>query len=187
MSKGNVSKMPDYAARDPSDLFLGQADGTFTQGAAQAGIVNFDRGRGAALADFNVDGLLDLVEVNLDAPVRLWRNVGDGTPSSPGAMGHWLGIRLFQPGPNRDAIGALLEVRVGDLTLRRELAVGGGHIGGQLGWTHFGLGPASKADVRVAWPDGEVGPWIGVDANQFVTLERGAGAAQPWDPAQGQP
>jgi hypothetical protein len=36
----------------------------------------------------------------------------------------------------------------------------------------------------VTWPDGEVGPWIGVDANQFVVLERGAGAAQPWDPAQ---
>jgi enediyne biosynthesis protein E4 len=187
VSKGNVSKMPDYASRDPSDLFLGQADGTFAYGAAQAGILAFDRGRGAALADFNVDGLLDLVEVNLDAPVRLWRNVGDGTASSPGAMGSWLGIRVRQTGANRDAIGALLEVRVGDLTLRRELTIGGGHIGGQLGWTHFGLGPASKADVRVTWPDGEVGPWIGVDANQFVTLERGAGASQPWDPAQVQP
>lgn len=187
VSKGNISAEPDYASRDPSDLFLGQPDGTFTYGAAQAGILNFDRGRGAALADFNLDGLLDLVEVNLDAPVRLWRNVGDGTAAGPGAMGSWLGIRLRQPGPNRDAIGALLEVRVGDLTLRRELTIGGGHIGGQLGWTHFGLGPASKADVRVTWPDGEVGPWIGVDANQFVTLERGAGAAQPWDPAQGQP
>ncbi len=187
VSKGNVSKMPDYASKDPSDLFLGQADGTFVYGAAQAGILNFDRGRGAALADFNVDGLLDLVEVNLDAPVRLWRNVGGGTASDPGPMGGWLGIRVRQSGPNRDAIGALLEVRLGDLTLRRELTIGGGHVGGQLGWTHVGLGPASKAETRVTWPDGEVGPWIGVDANQFVTLERGAGSAQPWDPAQGQP
>ncbi len=117
--------------------------------------------------------------------MRLWRSVGDGTASAPGAIGGWLGIRISQPGPNRDAIGSLLEVRLGDLTLRRELTVGGGHIGGQLGWVHFGLGPASSAEVRVAWPDGEVGPWIGVDANQFVTLEWGAGAAQSWDPTEG--
>jgi enediyne biosynthesis protein E4 len=182
VSKGNVDQVPDYASRDPSDLFIGQPNGTFTDAAAQAGILDFDRGRGAALADFNADGLLDLVQVNLDAPVRVWRNVGAGSASRPAPMGSWLGLRLQQPGPNRDAIGALLEVRVGDLTLRRELTVGGGHIGGQLGWTHFGLGPASKADVRVTWPDGNVGPWIGVDANEFAVLERGSAAAQRFDP-----
>ena len=42
-------------------------------------------------------------------------------------------------------------------TLRRELNVGGGHAGGQLGWAHFGLGPANAAEVRVLWPDGEHG------------------------------
>ncbi len=182
VSKGNVSEMPDYASRDPSDLFLGQPDGTFVPGAVEAGILNFDRGRGAALADLNLDGLLDLVEVGLDAPVRLWRSVGDGASPAPGAMGGWLGIRLRQPGPNRDAIGAVLETRVGDLTARRELTVGGGHVGGQLGWTHVGLGPALKADVRVIWPDGEVGPWATVDANQFVILERGAATARAWAP-----
>ena len=36
--------------------------------------------------------------------------------------------------------------------------VGGGHGGGQLGWTHLGLGDAATAEVRVIWPDGEVGP-----------------------------
>lgn len=86
-------------------------------------------------------------------------------------------------GGNRDAIGAVIEVQVGDTVIRRELVVGGGHIGGQLGWVHFGLGTASKAEVRVTWPDGEVGPWIGVDANEFATLERGAATAQRWDPA----
>ncbi|HEY4190942.1 MAG TPA: VCBS repeat-containing protein, partial [Candidatus Limnocylindrales bacterium] len=83
VSKGNVGEVPDYATKDPSNLLLGQPDGTFVEGAPAAGIVSFDRGRGAALVDFNQDGLLDLVEANLGAPVRLWRNVGSGTAEAP--------------------------------------------------------------------------------------------------------
>jgi len=179
VSKGNVEAMPDYAARDPSNLLLGQSDGTFKEGADAAGILDFARGRGAALADFNLDGMLDLVEVNLDAPVMLWRNVGSGDAAHPAPMGHWLTVTLRQPGPNRDAIGAWIEVRVGETTMRRELTVGGGHIGGQLGPAHFGLGPASEAQVRVQWPDGAQGSWIPVKADQPVTIERGASNATP--------
>ncbi len=50
--------------------------------------------------------------------------------------------------------------------------VGGGHIGGQLGPTHFGLGPATEAQVRVQWPDGEQGPWTTVKADQPTIIER---------------
>ncbi len=182
ISKGNVSAVPDYAAKDPSNLLLGQPDGTFKEGADAAGILNYARGRGAALADFNLDGMLDLVEVNLGDPVRLWRNVGSGDPTRPAPMGNWLALQVTQPGPDRDAIGAWVEVKVGDLTLRQELTVGGGHIGGQLGWVHFGLGPANDAQVRVQWPDGETGPWVQVTANQFAIIERGATAARPWQP-----
>ena len=182
MSKGNVGQQPDYAVRDPSDLFIGAADGTFTPGAEQAGIVDFDRGRGAALVDFNVDGLLDLVQVNLDAPVRLWRNVGAGTGGDGLAMGHWLGLALRQPGPNRDAIGAILEVKVGETIQRRELTVGGGHAGGQLGWTHVGLGPGDARRRARHWPDGEVGPWIAVAADQYAMVTRGSDQIAPWAP-----
>ncbi|MGH2477646.1 MAG: CRTAC1 family protein [Candidatus Limnocylindrales bacterium] len=182
VSKGNVGQQPDYAAVDPSDLFIGLPDGTFAYGAEEAGIVDPERGRGAALADFNADGLLDLVQVDLDAPVRLWRNVGAGTAGAPVAMGHWLGLEVRQPGPNPRAIGATLEVRIGEATQRRELTVGGGHAGGQLGWTHVGLGPATRADVRVTWPDGETGPWIGVNADRFVTIDRATGGLEPWLP-----
>ncbi|MDQ5840869.1 MAG: CRTAC1 family protein [Chloroflexota bacterium] len=182
VSKGNVDAQPDYAERDPSNLFLGQPDGTFVEGAEAAGIVTFLRGRGAALTDFNLDGMLDLVEVNFKDRVLLFRNVGAGDATQPMPMGHWLALRLVQPGPNRDAIGAWTEVKIGDLLLRRELTVGGGHVGGQLGWIHFGLGPAADAEVRVQWPDGETGPWIGVRADQFVVLRRGANSAEPWLP-----
>jgi hypothetical protein len=182
VSKGNVGRQPDYAAVDPSDLFLGSADGTFTYAAEAAGIIDPQRGRGAALADFNADGLLDLVQVDLDAPVRLWRNVGAGTGGGAVAMGHWLGLTLRQPGPDRDAIGAILEVKVGETIRRRELTVGGGHAGGQLGPTHVGLGPATRAEVRVTWPDGEIGPWIDVEADQYAMVTRGSDRIGPWAP-----
>ena len=182
VSKGNISAQPDFAARDPSDLFIGQPDGTFVEGADAAGIVTFDRGRGAALADLNMDGMLDLVQVSHGAPVRLWRNVGTGDAAKPAPMGGWLALQLGQPGSNRDAIGAWIEVKAGDSTMRREITVGGGHISGQLGWVHFGLGPARDAQVRVQWPDGETGPWLHVDTNGFYDIERGATAARPWTP-----
>ncbi len=182
VSKGNVGEVPDYAMKDPSNLLLGQPDGTFVEGAPDAGVVSFDKGRGAALADFNQDGLLDLVEANLGAPVRLWRNVGSGSADAPAPMGSWLAVRLSQPGGNRDAIGSVIETKVGDSVQRREVVVGGGHIGGQLGWQHAGLGPAAEAQVRVTWPDGEVGPWMTVAANQFLDIARGATQATPWSP-----
>ena len=182
ISKGNVNQIPDYAIKDPNNLFLGRADGMFIESAEAAGIVSFDRGRGAALADFNDDGLLDLVVANLAAPARVWRNVGAGSADAPAPMGDWLAVRLSQPGANRDAIGAVLETRTPDATSRREIVIGGGHGGGQLGWTHVGLGKADRADVRVTWPDGEVGPWMTTAANGFVEIDRGAATARPWTP-----
>jgi len=178
VSKGNVKAQPGYALRDPSNLLLGRADGTFVEAADTAGVLSFARGRGAALTDFNLDGLLDLVEVNLGDPVKLWRNLGTGAADA----GHWLALELRQAGPNRNAIGAWLEVRVGEATMRREINVGGGHAGGELGWTHVGLGPARGADVRVQWPDGEMGPWQHVDADNFATIERGASEPGLWVP-----
>jgi len=181
VSKGNVDQQPDYASKDPSDLFLGQPDGTFFQAADAAGIVDFARGRGAALADFNLDGLPDLVEVFYDAPVRVWRNTGvAGDTAVPAAPGHWLDLRPTQPGPNRDAVGSWIEVQAGGLTLRREVTIGGGHISGQLGWQHFGLGPATSARVRVTWPDGEVGPWVDALSDEFAVIDRATGQAVPW-------
>ncbi len=186
VSKGNVDEQADYASRDPSDLFLGQPGGTFIQVAEAAGILDYARGRGAALADLNLDGLPDLIEVFYEEPVRIWRNGGvAGTAAELGQTGHWLDVRPTQPGRNRDAIGAWIEVKVGDVTLRRELTIGGGHASGQLGWVHFGLGPADTAEVRVQWPDGTVGPWLHATADRFVIVERDATSLRPWSAPAG--
>jgi len=186
VTKGNVTTQPDYAQKDPTDLLLGQPDGTFKEAADLAGILTFDRGRGAALADFNLDGRLDLVLVSYGAPVRLWRNDGPSAGSEAAAAASWLGLRVGQPGPNRDAIGAVVEVRSGaDGRIdRREVTIGGGHDGGQLGWLHFGLGAAGSAEIRVTWPGGETSDGQRVAANGFYVLERG-GVPVAWTPPGG--
>jgi hypothetical protein len=180
ISKGNVEAQPDHATRDPSNLLIGQPDGTFVEGAPAAGIVGYDRARGAALADLNLDGLLDLVVVNREADARLWRNVGAGDAEQPEPVGHWIAVRVRQRAPNLDAIGAWVEVRTAERTIAREVTVGGGHAGGQLGWLHTGIGAAESAEVRVQWPGGETGPWIPVSADEMVIIERGALEATPW-------
>jgi hypothetical protein len=185
VSKGNVSAQPDFAMKDPNNLFLGQPDGNFIEAADKAGILNYLRGRGAAVADFNMDGMPDLVEVNYGAPVKVWRNVGSGDAAKPARMGNWLSVEATQTGPNRDAIGGWIEVKVGATTMRRELTIGGGHASGELGWTGFGLGSSANAQVRVRWPDGVAGPWINAIANQHVVIDRGATEAQTWTPAKG--
>jgi hypothetical protein len=182
VAKGNVEAQSDFAARDPSNLLLGRPDGTFVEGAEDAGVLNFARARGAALADFNLDGLLDLVVVNRREEVRLWRNVGSGDAAASSPMGRWAALRLEQPGANRDAVGAWVEVRAGGRTMEREVTVGGGHAGGQLGWIHFGLGDAAEAEIRVRWPDGEVGPWMTVPADRFAVVDRSSPEARLWAP-----
>jgi hypothetical protein len=185
ISKGNVDSMPEYAAEDPNNLLLGQPDGTFVEGAVDAGIVHYDRSRGAALVDLNLDGLLDIVEVNRVENANVWRNLGAGDTAGTAPMGNWLAIELSQPDVNVDAIGSWIEVKVGDHVVQREVNIGGGHAGGQLGWIHFGLGTSREAEVRVQWPDGTVGPWMSADANQFVTITPDADVPQTWIPAEG--
>jgi hypothetical protein len=133
--------------------------------------------------DLNLDGLLDLVQVNRRANVSLWRNVGAGTAAAPAPLGNWVAVRLRQSGPNRDAIGAWIEIRAAGRTTQREVTVGGGHAGGQLGWIHVGLGDASDVALRVTWPDGERGPWLRLDAGRFAVLERGEASPRIWTPS----
>jgi hypothetical protein len=183
VTKGNVSAQPDHASKDPSNLLIGQPDGTFVDGGEAAGIVEFAPARGAAVVDLDLDGLLDIVKVNRRENVGLWRNTGIAAATSAGtAAGNWAAIRLHDASPNTDAIGAWVSIKTGDRTIDREVTVGGGHASGQLGWMHLGLGPAEEAQVQVRWPDGEVGPWMTVPAGTFNTIERGAEAPRPWSP-----
>jgi hypothetical protein len=182
VTKGNVDAQVEFAMEDPNNLLLGQANGTFVEGAKAAGFVDYSRSRGAALTDLNLDGALDAIVVERREPVKIWRNTGllaDGTP-----IGGWLAVRLRQPGPNADAIGSWVTVRQNGTVTERELTIGGGHAGGELGWIHFGLGASETAELRVTWPDGTTTPWLSVDADQFVIVDRATDQAEPWSPTQ---
>lgn len=183
ITKGNVDAVPEFAMEDPNNLLLGQPDGTFVEGAGDAGLADMGRSRGAAVVDLNLDGLLDVVVVDRRENVKLWRNLGQESDGDGESTGNWLAVDIKQPGANLDAIGSWIEVQHNDGIIRREVTVGGGHAGGQIGWIHFGLGRASDVGVRVVWPDGEAGPWMGVDANRFIVVERSEAAYREWSPA----
>lgn len=164
IAKGNVDQMPGLAMQDPNNLLMQQADGSFTEAAASAGIATTDRSRGAALADFDGDGRLDLVVMNRRAQMELHRNV---TPET----GNWLAITLAQPGGNRHAIGAAVTVTADNLRQSQQMTIGGGHAGGKAGPLHFGLGTATALEVSVTWPDGSVTKH-NTAANQAITVTR---------------
>ena len=171
IAKGNVDQMPTNAMADPNNLLIQRPDGTFFEAADTAGIATTHRSRGAALADFDGDGALDLVVVNRRAPLELYRNAGPAGAS--------LGLAPRQAGPNGFAIGSFVDIRVGERAETVELTVGGGHGGGRLAPLHVGLGDAGHADVRVTWPDGTRSDWQSLAVGTSTELWREGTALRP--------
>ncbi|WP_299044025.1 CRTAC1 family protein [uncultured Tateyamaria sp.] len=165
IAKGNVQQMPGNAMEDPNNLLIAQADGSFAEAGDIAGVASLHRGRGAALVDFNGDGLLDLAVVNRRAPLEIWQNVTR-------TDGNWLSVSLSQPAPNTQAVGAWIEVDDGGAVQSREVTVGGGHAGGVAGPQHFGLGAAQTVRLRVRWPHAAWSGWQDVAAGAPVVLRR---------------
>ena len=167
IAKGNVDRMPDFAQRDPNNLLLQKEDGTFEEVGDKAGILSFKNHRGALLVDLNHDGKLDLVVVNRRDNVEIWRNTSTD-------LGHFLEIKLQQDGPNRNAVGAWIEVKEeGGHIMRRENFIGGGHASGAAGFLHFGLGSQTATQIRVQWPNGDWGDRQDVKADEFYVVEQG--------------
>lgn len=166
IAKGNVDQMPGLAMKDPNNLLIQNPNGSFSETADKAGVATLERSRGAALVDFNRDGKLDLVVMNRRAPVELFENV---TPD----VGSWIAVTPRQSAPNTFAIGSWIEIRDPDGKVRtKELTIGGGHAGGQMGPIHFGLGKGVETDIRILWPDGTTSEWTTLKANQFIELWR---------------
>jgi enediyne biosynthesis protein E4 len=145
--------------------------------ADKAGVASTKTSRGGAIADFNLDGRLDLLVVNRWETAQVWRNVTEKPRQA-------LMLRLSQEGPNVNAIGAFIEVKTTDRVQRREITSGGGHVSGQSGWIHFGIGDAEEAEVRVRWPGSGWSEPQPLKAGSFAILERGAAAPQPWQPTR---
>ena len=182
IAKGNVANMKGFAAFDPDNLLMGTHKGTFVEQGELAGLAKDTRGRGANVVDLNADGLLDIVVVNRAAPVSVFRNTGmhynDGTRQG----GNWLKVELQQSGNNRNAIGAQLSIKTGNHVQSRRVQVGGGHASGMAGFIHVGLGVASRATVRVKWPDGQWSAPYKLFSNGHVIIRRDQDHALQWFP-----
>ena len=129
-------------------------------------------GRGAACADIDADGDLDVVLTQTAGPPALLRN-----DMSRGS--HWLRVKLVGGGAsNRDAIGAWVEVTVGGVTQRRQVMPTRSYLSQVPLTLTFGLGDADRIDaMRVVWPDGsveDIAPAV-IDAaiDRRIVIERG--------------
>jgi hypothetical protein len=85
-----------------------------------AGIASLERSRGAALADFDLDGRIDILVMNRRAPMEIYRNITKNT-------GNWVAFHLVQKGGNRNAIGSRITIGKDS----QQVTIGGGHAGGQ--------------------------------------------------------
>ena len=125
-------------------------------------------GRGAAFADYDNDGDVDILVMNLNGPAKLLRNDG-------GNRNHWLTVAPKLGHTRVDAIGARVTVTVGTMRMVHEVAAVTGYLSQSDPRAHFGLGKAAKADrVEVRWPDGQVTKLENVKANQILNVVQGA-------------
>ncbi|HEV2351582.1 MAG TPA: CRTAC1 family protein [Terriglobia bacterium] len=125
--------------------------------------------RGAALADFDNDGDLDILVNNNGQPPQLLRNDG-------GNKNHWLEIFLVGTKSNRDGVGARVKVVAGNLTLYDQRKGGMSYQSAQDPRLHFGLGKEETIEsVTIQWPSGMATNLGHLPANRIITVQEGTG------------
>jgi hypothetical protein len=93
---------------------------------------------------------------------------------------HWLGIALRGTQSNRDAIGARVTLRVGQIRMVQEVRSGSSYLSSSDLRLHFGLGALTRVDaIQVRWPNGETEEFDGTDVNRFLVLVEGTGKVSP--------
>ena len=129
-------------------------------------------GRGSAAGDYDNDGDLDLLVINLGQPLALLRNESSGDR-------HWLSLRTTGAQSNRDGIGARVKVIAGDLVQVQEVRPGRSYLSSSDLRLHFGLGDHPRVDqLEIRWPSGLTQQFINVDADQFLVVREGEGLSR---------
>ncbi len=147
-------------------LMRNNGKGVFVDVAAKSGAYFREKhvGRGAAAGDFDNDGDLDLLVVNLNASPKLLRNDSPKT-------NRWLTVDCKLPGGKSDAVGARVTVKTGSLVQIRDLIPVTGYLSQSDPRAHFGLGKAKAADsVEIRWPDGRKTQLKNVRSDQILKV-----------------
>jgi len=136
-------------------------------------------GRGAAYADINNDGRLDLLLSTNGGPVYLFRNDAQGAAASNKS----LRIKLIGAKSNRDGLGATVRLASGGETQTQMLRSGSSYLSASELVLTFGLAQREKADsIEIRWPSGQVDRLSSVAAGQTVIVTEGKGitASRPF-------
>jgi hypothetical protein len=164
------SKLPAYPYKTPRLVFRNLGDGRFEELIDEAGpgVAAPHSSRGCAFGDFDNDGDVDVLVMNMNEPPSLLRN--DVTSKD-----HWLKVLLEGVQSNRSAIGARVTVRYGGRTQAQEVLAQSSFYSANERRLHFGLGPATSADLTIRWPNGATEKIAGVPGDQLVVVREGAG------------
>lgn len=161
---GLVRKDASFA--QPALFYRNAGNGTFGDRSHVVGrdFVQPRVGRGLCVADFDNDGDLDILLINLNGPPALLRNDG-------GNRNHHLVIRCVGTRGNRDAIGARVSVESTGMRQVAEVRSASSYLSQNDPRLFFGLGRALRADrVEVRWPSGRRSVLQNVAADQPLRL-----------------
>jgi hypothetical protein len=129
-------------------------------------------GRGAAYADINNDGRLDLLLSTNGGPAYLFRNEA----SSVAAANHSLRVKLIGTKSNRDGIGATVKLTAGGETQTQMLRSGSSYLSASELVLTFGVGPRDKTDsIEIRWPSGQADRLSSIPAGATISVTEGKG------------
>ena len=163
-------KLPAYPFRTPRLVFRNLGGGRFEELIDEAGpgVAEAHTSRGCAFGDFDNDGDVDVLVMNMNEPPSLLRNDVTGN-------GHWVKVLLVGVTSNRSAIGARVIARYGGRTQAQELSAQSSFYSANDRRLHFGLGAATVVDLTIRWPNGATEQVPNVAADQLVVIREGAG------------
>ena len=171
---GNVypeieKKLPNYPAKTPRIVFRNLGGSKFEELIEEAGpgIAAPHISRGCAFGDFDNDGDLDMLIVNMNEPPSLLRN--DVT-----AKNNWIKIKLVGTKSNRSAIGARVVAHYGGKRQVQEVLSQSSFYSVSDRRLHFGIGTAKVVDLEIRWPSGLKQSFANVAPNRIVTIREGA-------------
>jgi enediyne biosynthesis protein E4 len=150
----------------PKELYRNLGNGHFAEISSRiAGDLSTRRAsRGAAFGDYDNDGDIDVLVVNVNSRPSLYRNDGGNRKS-------WIGFHLIGTSSNRDAIGARVEIEAGGRTQVGEVRSGGSYLSHNDMRVHFGVGSAKRVDrIRIRWPNGKTQTLDGMNTGQYITI-----------------